>query len=104
METIFKQRIGFNGDLKEISKIICRDFNLGEFLNCKIILIGYEDFNFFLTTTNSKFFVKIFANFRTLDDCKRNTEIMVKALKTGFLFLSYTNLIKDIYISSKSVN
>jgi len=47
METIFKQRIGFNGDLKEISKIICRDFNLGEFLNCKIILIGYEDFNFF---------------------------------------------------------
>ena len=83
METIFKQRIGFNGDLKEILKIICRDFNLGEFLNSEIILIGYEDLNFSLTTTNNKFFVKIYANFRTLDDCKRNTEIMVKALEAG---------------------
>lgn len=81
METVFKQRIGFNGDLKEISKIICIDFNLGEFFNFEIILIGYEDFNFSLTTTKGKFFVKIYANFRTLDDCKRNTEIMVKTLE-----------------------
>lgn len=83
MEEIFKKRIGLNGDLKEISKIICEEFNIGEFLNCEIILIGYEDFNFFLTTTGGKFFVKIYANFRTLDDCKRNTEIMVKALESG---------------------
>lgn len=83
MDIIFKQRIGFDGDLKEISEIICRDFDLGEFLNCEIILIGYEDFNFSLTTTNGKFFVKIYANFRTLDDCKRNTNIMVRALKAG---------------------
>lgn len=83
MEALFKQRIGFSGDLKEISKIICKDFNLGKFLNCEIIFIGYEDFNFSLTTTKSKFFVKIYANFRTLDDCKRNTEIMVKTLEAG---------------------
>ena len=86
MGIIFKQRIGFDGDLKEISKIICRDFNLGEFLNCEIILIGYEDFNFSLTTTNGKFFVKIYANFRTLDDCKRNIDIMVRALEAGVSF------------------
>lgn len=83
METTFKKRIGLNGDLKEISKIICKDFNIGEFINCEIILIGYEDFNFSLTTTNGKFFVKIYANFRTLDDCKRNVNIMVKALEAG---------------------
>ena len=83
MEIIFKQRIGFNGDLKEISKLICKDFNLGEFLNSEIILIGYDDFNFYLTTTNGKFVVKIYASFRTLDDCKRNTDIMIRAIAAG---------------------
>ena len=83
MKEIFQQRIGFKGYLNNISKIICRDFNLGSFVNCKIILTGYEDFNFSLKTTNGKFFVKIFANFRTLDDCKRNIDIMIKAAETG---------------------
>ena len=83
MEAIFKQRIGFNGDLKEISKIVCKDFNLGEFLNCEIILIGYEDFNFSLTTTNDKFFVKIFSNKRTLDYCKRNVNVVIKSIEAG---------------------
>jgi len=83
MKSVFKQRMGFNGDLKEISKIICRDFNLGDFLGCKIILIGYEDFNFSLKTANGKFFVKIFSNERTLDDCKRNVEVVVRALENG---------------------
>jgi len=83
MESVFKQRIGFNGDLKEISKIICRDFNLGKFIDCKIILIGYEDFNFSLKSTNGKFFVKVFSNKRTLDDCKRNVDIVVKSIEAG---------------------
>ena len=83
MESAFKQRIGFNGDLKEISKIICRDFNLGKFIDCKIILIGYEDFNFSLKTTNDRFFVKVFSNKRTLDDCKRNVDIVVKSIEAG---------------------
>jgi len=86
METIFKQRIGYNGDLREISKIICKDFNLGDFLNCKIILTGYEDFNFFLETADGRFFVKIFSNERTLDDCKRNVDIIVKVLENSISF------------------
>ncbi len=83
METIFKQRIGFNGDLNAIAKIICKKFELGGFLNCELIPIGYEDFNFSLTTTNGKFFVKVYANFRTINDCKRNTDIVVRVLKAG---------------------
>jgi len=83
MESIFKQRIGYKGDLKEIAKDICRDFSFGHFVNCKTVLIGYEDFNFFLETTEGKFFVKIFSNERTLDDCKRNVEVIVKALEAG---------------------
>ncbi|MBA3063908.1 hypothetical protein FP803_00540, partial [Candidatus Woesearchaeota archaeon] len=83
MESVFKQRIGFNGNLKEISKIICRNFNLGDFLGCEIILIGYEDFNLSLKTTNGKFFVKIFSNKRTLNDCKRNVDVVVKSIEAG---------------------
>ena len=83
MESVFKQRLGFNGDLKEISKGICRDFNLGDFLDYKIIPIGYEDFNFSVEANKGKFFVKIFSNERTLDDCKRNVDVIVKSLEAG---------------------
>jgi homoserine kinase type II len=82
-ETIFKQRIGYSGDLTEVAKIICRDFRLGKFLNCKIIFIGYEDFNFSLNTTNGNFLVKIYEKSKTLDECKRNTRILVKMLGSG---------------------
>jgi len=83
MESIFKQRIGFNGDLRDISEQVCKDFNLGGFLNCNIILVGYEDFNFSLETTKNKFFVKIFSNARAFEDCKRNVDVVVKLLETG---------------------
>ena len=82
MQKKFTQRIGFSGNIGEISRIICRYFNLGEFVSYKIIPIDYEDFNFSLNTSNGKFFVKIFANIRTLGDCKRNIEIMTKVSDT----------------------
>lgn len=83
MESVFKQRIGFDGDLKDISNVICKDFNLGNFVNYQIILIGYEDFNFSLETDKGKFFVKIFSNERTLNDCKRNVDVIVKSIEAG---------------------
>ncbi len=83
LEAIYKKRIEFSGELEELSKIICRDFDLGDFLSCKIILIGYEDFNFSLKTRKGKYLVKIFSNIRTLDDCKRNVDVVVKSLEAG---------------------
>lgn len=83
MESAFKQRIGLKGDLKEVSKIVCREFSLRDFLDCKIIPVGYEDFNFSLETKKGKFFVKIYSNKRTLDDCKRNVDVIVKSLGAG---------------------
>lgn len=83
IETNFQQRIGFSGNLIEISKMVCVDFSLGEVTGCKPILIGYEDFNLYLETSRGKFFVKIFANNKMLDECKRNVDIMVEALKAG---------------------
>lgn len=63
--------------------MVCVDFSLGEVTGCKPILIGYEDFNFYLETSRGKFFVKVFANNKMLDECKRNVDIMVEALKAG---------------------
>ena len=67
----FYKRIGYKGELSDISQIICKDFNLGKFVSDELITIGYEDFNFNLETTNGKYFVKVFSNFRTDEDCKQ---------------------------------
>lgn len=81
MEEKFKKRINYNGDLKDISLQICKDYNFGDFISNNLILMGYEDFNFVLETNEGKHFVKIFANFRTLEDCKRYIEVISKAVE-----------------------
>jgi len=80
MEDKFKARINYSGDIKNISVQICKDYDLGEFKSNKLILMGYEDFNFILETTKGKYFVKVFAKFRDLKDCKRYIEIMEYAI------------------------
>ena len=103
MEEKFKERIDYQGDIKDISLQICKDYNLGEFKSNKPILMGYEDFNFILETSKGKYFVKVFAKFRDLEDCRRYIEIMEKAIDAkvstprllesnqGFLYLSEIN-------------
>ncbi len=83
MEEKFKERINYNRDIKDISMQICKDYNLGEFKSNELILIGYEDFNFILETSNGKFMVKVFAKLRNLEDCERYIEIMEKAIEKG---------------------
>jgi len=81
MKNILKERLGYNINLSAVSKIICSDFKIGKFLEAKIIAIGYEDVNFFLKTDGGNFFIKIFSNLRTLGDCERNVDILVRLLK-----------------------
>ena len=64
----FNKRIGLNTDLKNISEQICSQYNLGSFISNELIIIGYEDYNYYLTTTNGKYCVKIFSNIRTRKD------------------------------------
>jgi len=80
MKEVYKRRIGYRGKLEEISCAICKSFNLGEFSSNNLILIGYEDFNFALETTKGKYFVKIFANFRSDKNCQRYVNIMAEAI------------------------
>jgi len=99
----FYTRIGYVGDLSEISGLLCNDFNLGEFKSNKLVEVGYEDFNFILETTKGKYFIKIFSNFRTDEDCHRYVEIIKTALSKGIstpkLYMSKQGYLHTITIS-----
>ncbi len=64
----FTKRIGLNTDLENISAQICAKYGLGDFVSNKIIEIGYEDFNYYLTTTKGQYCVKIFSKARSSQD------------------------------------
>ena len=66
----FNRRIELNTDLKNISEQICSKYNLGEFISNELITIGYEDYNYYLTTSKGKYCVKIFSKIRTNEDIK----------------------------------
>ena len=70
----FNKRIELNTDLKNISKQICSYYNLGEFISNELIPIGYEDYNYYLTTSKGKYCVKIFSKIRTTEDIKNYLE------------------------------
>ena len=65
----FEERINLNFPLEILSKEICKVYELGNFVENKLIEIGYEDYNYVLTTNKGKFVVKVFSNLRTDEDC-----------------------------------
>ena len=79
----FYERIGYDGELSDISKTVCKDYDLGEFVSDKFVAFGYEDFNFILETTKGKYFIKIFSNFRSDDGCHRYVDVMLKVMEKG---------------------
>lgn len=64
----FYERINLKTDLSQLAKIICKKYSLGEYLSEEMILVGYEDFNFILTTNKGKYCVKVFNKDRTFED------------------------------------
>ena len=71
----FTKRINLNTDLDNISKEICNEYNLGQYILDTIIEIGYEDFNYILETSSGKYCVKIFNIKRTDKECKQYVEL-----------------------------
>lgn len=70
----FNKRIGLNTDLKNISLEICKRYDLGDFISNELIEIGYEDYNYYLTTSRDKYCVKIFSKTRTNEDVNNYLE------------------------------
>ena len=64
----FNKRIELNTDLKNISVQICNNYDLGDFVSNELIEIGYEDYNYYLTTSKGKYCVKIFSKIRSTED------------------------------------
>lgn len=56
----FNKRIGLNTKLDNISKEISNIYKLGDFISNDLITIGYEDYNYVLTTSKGRYCVKIF--------------------------------------------
>ena len=75
----FNKRIKLNTDLKNISNQICNYYDLGDFVSNEVITIGYEDYNYYLTTSKGKYCVKIFSKIRTAEDIK-NYLIRIRAV------------------------
>lgn len=67
----FYARINLKSELSDLSKIICEKYKFGQYISEKLILVGYEDFNFILSTSIGKFCVKIFNKDRTYEDVKK---------------------------------
>jgi Ser/Thr protein kinase RdoA (MazF antagonist) len=79
----FQSRTNYTGDLNDLLPKICKDFDIGNFVKCQVIPMGYEDFNAILHTSTGKYLLKIFGNFRDDNECKRYVEVMEKVLKAG---------------------
>ncbi|MDR0978946.1 MAG: phosphotransferase, partial [Lachnospiraceae bacterium] len=60
----FYERIDKIENIDILSSEICKEYNLGEFINTTVIETGYEDFNAILETMVGKYFVKVFTNSR----------------------------------------
>lgn len=66
----FYKRINLNTELKNISERICQLYKIGDYIKDEVILIGYEDFNYILTTSKAQYCVKIFNKDRTMEEIR----------------------------------
>ena len=97
------ERINNITEIEFISKKICSDYKLGEFTSFELIEIGYEDFNYILKSSSSKYFVKIFNTDRDETTCIRLINILVKSIENG---IPVPKLLKqnDKYIYEIKIN
>lgn len=80
----FESRINLNVPLDTLSKVVCKNYKLGDFVDNNLIEIGYEDYNYILSTKKGKFVVKVFSNFRADDDCQNLADRATVPSENGF--------------------
>lgn len=81
--TDFLKRINYNQDILSLLQQVCKDYKIGEMMLYEIVEVGYEDLNIVVHTDIKRYFVKIFANFRDGENCKRYVDLMVKVVDKG---------------------
>jgi Ser/Thr protein kinase RdoA (MazF antagonist) len=102
------ERINNIDDIESISRLVCKDYELGNYLGHTIMDIGYEDFNYILQTENSKYFVKIFNTDRDTESCERLIKILTRSLdnniSTPKLYKFNNSYIYPIIINNVNLN
>lgn len=79
----FESRINLSSPLEKLAEAVCSHYKLGEFKGCKLIEIGYEDYNFILWADNKKYLVKALSTFRNDEDCFNLAQRAVTAYDNG---------------------
>lgn len=79
----FESRINLSVPLQTLSKRVCEEYGLGELVENKIVEIGYEDFNYILSSSKGKFLVKVFSSFRSDQEAIDLTMRAVTAYENG---------------------
>jgi Ser/Thr protein kinase RdoA (MazF antagonist) len=76
----FQKRIRYQGSLKKLLLQICEFYDIGNYSSHKVLNVGYEDFNVILETSSGKYFVKIFASYRSQTEILRYVNIMLEVV------------------------
>lgn len=76
----FQKRIEYSGEMDVLLKDVCNSYGLKPYIFHEVLEIGYEDFNLILNTSDEKYFVKVFASYRTVEEITRYLDIMTKAI------------------------
>lgn len=87
-----RERINFQGEFDELLSDVAESYKIGHFVSFAIIEMGYEDVNLKLTTTKGNYFVKIFSEVRTKEECLRLINIVKSAIDTG---VSHPQILKQ---------
>ena len=69
MKKQFSTRINLDVNLNIISKLVCKQYNLGTFISNNVLYFGYGDFNYRLKTDRGVYVVKIINKEYTDDKC-----------------------------------
>lgn len=96
----YYNRIDKIEDISILSRLVCDEYNLGEYKDTFVIEIGYEDFNAIITTSIGKFLMKVFRNSRSDEkvyDCiNRSFSAWKNNVKTPKVYKNYKDDIVSI--------
>ena len=102
----FYNRIDKIEDINIISKLVCKEYSLGDLIDTFVIEIGYEDFNAIINTSTGKYLMKIFRNSRSdeevLQCINRSYTALQNNVKTPMIYKNSLGNIVTIINYKKS--
>jgi len=81
--SIFQERTGYKGDLRQFFSKVVNDYELGSLISYQPILQGYEDFNVKVETNSGKYLFKVMGDFRSDEEVWQYADIMERVVNNG---------------------